>query len=172
MLMMLCLGLTTPLLRVTPVAHSASATVCRTGCLQLQADDAASSDGAVDKQLSDPKLIRFSSISEEFKPLCEAALIRLDRNRVLNGKPKYETIEGMIESYVVEAGNAGLGWTRDEAESEVTRYLMRQALADEGGIGGGGKGDGQDKAAFALLGLIIGILSWNGLQDVIGIPGQ
>lgn len=97
-------------------------------------------------------------------------MLRLDRNRVLNGKPKYETIEGMIDSYVVEAGNAGLGWTRDEAESEVTRYLMRQALADEGGIGGeDGKGDGQDKVAFALLGLLIGLVSYGGVQNFL--PG-
>ena len=38
-------------------------------------------------------------------------------------------------------------------EGEVVRYLQRQALADEGGI----DGDGQDKAAFALLALLIGL---------------
>ena len=47
----------------------------------------------------------------------------------------------------------GMPWTREEAESEVTRYLTRQALADEGGI----DGDGQDKAAFALLALALGL---------------
>ena len=111
--------------------------------------------GAVDKQLSNEKLIRFSSISDEFIPLVNTALARLDRNRVLQGKPKYETIDGMIDAYVEESAKAGLNWTREEAESEVTRYMMRQALADEGGIGNGGKGDGQDRAAFALLALLI-----------------
>ena len=109
----------------------------------------------VDKQLSNEKLIKFTSISEEFKPLVNVALERLDRNRVMQGKPKYETINGMIDAYVEESAKAGLNWTREEAESEVTRYMMRQALADEGGIGGGGKGDGQDKAAFGLLALTI-----------------
>ena len=61
----------------------------------------------------------------------------------------------MIDAYVEEAAAAGLGWTRAEAESEVVRYLQRRALADEGGI----DGDGQDKAAFALLALLIGLLS-------------
>ena len=111
--------------------------------------------GPVDKQLSNEKLIRFSSISDEFIPLVNNALARLDRNRVLQGKPKYETIDGMIDAYVEESAKAGLNWTRDEAEREVTRYMMRQALADEGGIGNGGKGDGQDRAAFALLALLI-----------------
>ena len=109
----------------------------------------------VDKQLSNEKLIKLSSISEEFKPLVNVALERLDRNRAMQGKPKYETINGMIDAYVEESAKAGLNWTREEAESEVTRYMMRQALADEGGIGGGGKGDGQDKAAFGLLALTI-----------------
>ena len=109
----------------------------------------------IDKQLSDPNLITFSSISDEFKPLCRVALQRLDKFRALSGKPKYETIDGMIDAYVQEAADAGLNWTREEAESEVVRYLQRQALADEGGI----DGDGQDKAAFALLAGLIGLLS-------------
>ena len=115
----------------------------------------AAADGPADKQLSNEKLIRFSSISDEFIPLVNTALARLDRNRVLQGKPKYETIVGMIDAYVEESAKAGLNWTREEAESEVTRYMMRQALADEGGIGNKGKGDGQDRAAFALLALLI-----------------
>ena len=50
--------------------------------------------------------------------------------------------------------NANLSAKR--ATSEVVRYLMRQALIDEGGIGGDG-GDGQDKAAFALLTFLLGL---------------
>ena len=87
-------------------------------------------------------------------------LQRLDRNRVLGGKPKYETVEGMIDSYVEEATKAGLGWSREDAESEVVRYLRRQALADEGGFGEGGAGP-QDTAAFALLGLLAGLATLN-----------
>ena len=53
---------TSPLRRVTPLV------------LQ-QPQPSASEDAGVsiDKQMSNPKLIRFSSVSDEFKPLCEAA---------------------------------------------------------------------------------------------------
>ena len=88
----------------------------------------------VDKQMSNPdELVTFAETNEDFKELMLAALVRLDRNRVLQGKPKYETVDGMIDAYVEEAAGAGLGWTRADAESEVVRYLKRQALADEGG---------------------------------------
>ena len=99
-------------------------------------------DSIIDKQLSDPKLITYASISDEFKPLVLVALTKLDKFRALSGKPKYETIEGMVDAYVQEAADAGLGWTRKEAESEVVRYLQRRALADEGGL----DGDGQVRA--------------------------
>ena len=120
---------------------------------------------AVDKQMSSDTLITFAGLNDEWQPLVSAALIRLDRNRVLQGKPKYESIDGMTDAYVEEAASAGLGWTRADAESEVVRYLMRQALADEGGIGGDG-GDGQDKAAFALLGLLLGLGAYSGFDNI------
>lgn len=114
-----------------------------------------SSISGVDKQLTSEKLITYAETSPEFKPLLSVALGKLDKFRAISGKPKYETIDGMIDAYVQEAADAGLGWTREEAESEVVRYLKRRALADEGGI----DGDGQDKAAFALLALLIGLVS-------------
>jgi hypothetical protein len=116
--------------------------------------------GGVDKQLSSETLITYASISDEFKPLVLTALAKLDRGRVMQGKPKYETVEGMIDAYVEESRSAGLDWTREESESEVVRYLQRQALANEGGI----TGDGQDKAAFALLFLLVGLLGAQGAQ--------
>lgn len=121
----------------------------RAGCA-LCADDApvdAPVDAANPKQLSDTTLKKFSSLSEDYQNLAMVALARLDRSRILAGKPKYTDLEGMIASYMEATAARGIGWTREEAESEVTRYLARQALADEGGI----DGDGQDKAAFALL---------------------
>ena len=112
------------------------------------------SASAIDKQMrEEDQLITFNGLNDEWQPLVSAALLRLDRNRVIQGKPKYESIEGMTDAYVEEASKANLGWTREDAESEVVRYLMRQALIDEGGIGSGG-GDGQDKSAFALLFLL------------------
>jgi hypothetical protein len=120
---------------------------------------------SVDKQMSSMELITFAGLNDEWQPLVSAALIRLDRNRVLQGKPKYENIAGMTDVYVEEAASAGLGWTREDAESEVVRYLMRQALADEGGIGEGG-GDGQDKAAFALLTFLLGLGTFTGASEL------
>ena len=118
--------------------------------------DVADADAApVDKQLSSDKLLKYSELSPEFKPLVNVALARLDKSRVLAGKSKYETVDGMIDAYVEEAAKAGLGWTREESESEVVRYLRKQALADEGGL----DGDGQDKAAFALLAVLAGLVS-------------
>ena len=114
------------------------------------------------KQMSSSELITFAGLTDEWQSLTKAALIRLDRNRVLQDKPSYKDINGMIESYVEEADKAGLGWTKQEAESEVVRYLMRQALADEGGL----DGDGQDKAAFALLALLLGLGTAQGLSSI------
>ena len=114
------------------------------------------------KQMSSSELITFAGLTDEWQSLTKAALLRLDRNRVLQDKPSYKDINGMIESYVEEADKAGLGWTKQEAESEVVRYLMRQALADEGGL----DGDGQDKAAFALLALLLGLGTAQGLSSI------
>ena len=131
----------------TPRAASALPRVSTAMC------STADGTAPTDKQMSSSELITFAGLNDEWQPLVSAALIRLDRNRVMQGKPKYESIDGMTDAYVDEAGKAGLGWTRADAESEVVRYLMRQALADEGGI----DNDPQDKAAFALLAILLGL---------------
>ena len=125
-------------------------------------EDMAKDAASIDKQMSSDTLITFGGLNDEWQPLVSAALIRLDRNRVMQGKQKYDNIDGMTDSYVEEAATAGLGWTRADAESEVVRYLMRQALADEGGI----DGDGQDKAAFALLAFLLGLGTYGGLDSL------
>ena len=109
-----------PLLALLPAASALSMSTLarpRMALSRITMCDAAPQDKVVDKQMSNDKLIRFSSLNDEWQPLVTAALIRLDRNRVLQDKPKYGTIEGMIDAYVEEAGSAGLGWTRDDAES-------------------------------------------------------
>ena len=87
----------------------------------------------VDKQMSSTNLVTYDEATDDWKRLMETSIKRIDKSRVMSGKAKYETVEGMIDAYVEEAASAGLGWTRAEAESEVVRYLKRQALADEGG---------------------------------------
>ena len=94
-------------------------------------------------------IIRLADLEPEFQDLVQAALVRRDRARLLNGQSKYETVEGMIDAYV-ELGKPK-GWTREEAESEVVRYLQRQALRAEGGL----DGSAQDTPTFVLLGLAV-----------------
>ena len=109
---------------------------------------------SVDRQLSSEKLITFAEQDADMQALITVALQRLDRNRLLQGKPKYESLDGMIESYMNETSSRGFAWTPEEAESEVVRYLRKQALADEGGLDGP-SGGVQDKATFAFLGVTI-----------------
>lgn len=117
-------------------------------------------DGASsDKQMSSDVLVTYAEVTDDFKELMVAALGRLDKNRLLQGKPKYETVEGMIDAYVEEAAKAGLGWTRAEAESEVVRYLKRQALVDEGG--GTSLESGADGIFIGIFALIV---IWGAIQ--------
>jgi len=104
--------------------------------------------GNVDMELTG-SIIRYADLSEEFQQLVDAALVRRDRARLLNGQPKYGSVEGMIDAYV-ELGKPK-GWTRVEAESEVVRYLQRQALRSEGGL----DGSAQDTPTFVLLGVVV-----------------
>ena len=115
------------------------------------APPAASTASWQDKQLSAEKLLKISDMNDEMQALMIVALERLDRMRVASGKPKYENIDGMINSYVEETASRGMSWTRQEAESEVVRYLSRQALADEGGL----DGDAQDNVNFVFLGVAL-----------------
>ena len=114
----------------------------------------ACSSEAADRQLSSEELITFSEQSADMQDLITVALRRLDKNRLLQGKPKYESLDGMVQSYMDETSARGFAWTRAEAESEVVRYLRKQALADEGGLDGPSGGI-QDKATFAFLGVTI-----------------
>ena len=118
---------------------------------------------SIDKQMSSEKLERYADVTEDFNKLMLAALARLDKSRVMNGKPKYETVEGMIDAYVEEAAKAGLGWTREDAESEVVRFLKRQALADEGGEK---SPDNAFIGIFALIVIYSAYVEFAPLQDV------
>ena len=120
----------------------------------------------VDKQLSSTELITYAEQSEEFKGLMDTALARLDRNRLINGKPKYESVDGMIEAYIDEAGKAGLGWTQEEAESEVVRYLRRQALADEGGE------KSPDTALIFIFGILVTFAASTGFAPMQSLPAN
>mmetsp|Transcript_60161 Transcript_60161/g.164838 ORF Transcript_60161/g.164838 Transcript_60161/m.164838 type:complete len:98 (-) Transcript_60161:168-461(-) len=89
------------------------------------------------------------------------ALAARDRTRVMEGKPKYENVYTMVDAY--EVLGAEKGWSREEAESEVVRYLCRRSLAVEGGFEGGG----QDYASFALLAILIGSIGYSAYQKYV-----
>ena len=57
-----------------------------------------------------------------------------------------------------EVLGAEKGWTREEAESEVVRYLQRQSLAIEGGVGG------QDYGSFGLLAVLFATVAYNSYE--------
>jgi len=57
-----------------------------------------------DKQMSRPdELVVLAEVTDDFRKLMEAALVKLDKRRRLEGKLKYGTVEGMIDAYVDEA---------------------------------------------------------------------
>ena len=122
--------------------------------------------GAADKQMSQPdELVKLADVTPDFRILMEQALVRLDRKRRLEGKPKYEDIDGMIDAYVEEAGKAGLGWTREDAESEVVRFLKRQALNDEGS-----PGQNPDDVFIGIFAIIVIYSAVTGFAPVQDLP--
>ena len=104
-------------LLATPLARQPWPPLARAWPPQLSAAGAPPPD----KQMSSEELVTYAEVNEDFRRLMGTALSRIDRNRAMQGKKRYETVEGMIDAYVDEAANAGLGWTRAEAESEVVR---------------------------------------------------
>ena len=120
----------------------------RAGPLSLNEFGGAVSDE--DKELTG-STIKFSELSDEMGALVMTALAQRDRERLLSGQEKYETLEGMISAY--EELGKEKGWTRADAESEVVRYLQRRAIAAEGSL----DGDGQDNATFGLLAFAIAL---------------
>merc|ERR1711920_149496 len=106
------------------------------------------------KELTGP-IIRYADLSEDGRMQVEKAFERRNTERLLQGKEKYASVQAMFDAYA-ELGKQKQ-WTAAEAESEVIRYLQRQALRAEGGL----EGDWQDKASFALLALTIAAIAFN-----------
>jgi len=102
----------------------------------------------------DDALVSLDSISDEFMAQVEASLVDRNKERILSGLPKYESISAMVDAYEeFEAREKGM--SRAEAESEVLRYLQRRALMSEGGFS---SSDPQDVVTFVLLGaLVLGV---------------
>ena len=97
------------------------------------------------KQMSSSELITFAGLTDEWQsPTGRCCSAPRPAPLLYKGVVVCADINGMIESYVEEADKAGLGWTKQEAEWR-SRYLMRQAPADEGGLDGDGQDEGQPR---------------------------
>ena len=79
-------------------------------------------------------LITFASLDETAKFSIETAFADRNRERILEGQPKYESIEGMIDAYVeFEGPDTEKNLSRAQCEDAVMRFLQRKALLSEGG---------------------------------------
>ena len=97
------------------------------------------------------ELISYDSMADEFRIQIDGAFKVRNKERILSGLPKYESINAMVTAYQeFEANEKGM--SRAEAEDEVLRYLQRKALMDEGGF----DGDPQTVLTFVLLALLVG----------------
>ena len=135
-----------------PAAVALQGVVARTAPLIMATNDQVTPDNP--KGLSGP-LITYNTISAEMRALVNDAFIQRNRERKMADKPPYESIDAMIDAYV-ELG-AEYGWTREDAESEVVRFLQRKGLAEEGGF----TGAVQDYVAQLMLVLLLGSLGYS-----------
>lgn len=89
------------------------------------------------------------------------ALIDRNKMRILEGQPKYEDVEAMIDAYVEYEGREQ-GLTRAQCEDAVLRFLQRQALLSEGGA------DFSDPQTIVTFGLLAAIVLGAGYQLLTG----
>lgn len=79
-------------------------------------------------------LITLASLDERALFDLEGALAERNRERILEGKPKYENIQEMIDAYIeFEGPGTKENLTPQECEDATIRYLSRKALMMEGG---------------------------------------
>eukprot|EP00966_Prymnesium_polylepis_P133487 3085435-Prymnesium_polylepis.1 len=118
---------------VPAIAHARAVLARRSPAPRCQADE----DG----------LVTLAGISPEYRAQVETALQDRNRERILEGKPKYESVEAMVEAYKEYEG-AAKGYSQEQCESEVLRFLQRKFLLSEGGA------DLQDPQTIVTLGLL------------------
>jgi len=111
---------------------------------------------------SDESLVTLSEISPEYLALCEKSLEDRNKERILSGLPKYESIDAMIDAYMDFEGK-DKGLSQAQAENEVLRYLQRRALLSEGGAD---LSDPQTIVTFGLAALLLGSIVFNQLSGM------
>lgn len=96
-------------------------------------------------------LITFASLDKTGQEMIEMALATRNKERILAGEPKYESVEGMVDAYVEFEGEKE-GLSRAQCEDLVMRFLQKRALMEEGAAD---LSDPQTLVTFGLLGAIL-----------------
>jgi hypothetical protein len=108
-------------------------------------------------------LITLATLSPEYRAMVDGALATRNKERILSGLEKYESIEAMVESYKDYEGR-DQGLSDAQCEDAVLRFLQRRALLEEGGTDGGP----QEIVTFGLLAMLVGGIAFsvvkNGVQ--------
>jgi len=97
-------------------------------------------------------LITFESLDKTGREMIEMALTARNKERILSGLPKYESVDAMVEAYVEYEGR-NKGMSNAECEDAVLRFLQRQALLSEGAA------DFKDPQTIVTFGLLIAIVA-------------
>ena len=106
-------------------------------------------------------LITFASVDKTGKEMIGMALDQRNRERILAGQPKYESIDAMIDAYM-EFEGAKEGMSRAQCEDAVIRFLQRQAIMNEGG------GDLKDPQTIVTFGLLVLLVVGAGFNIATG----
>lgn len=126
----------------------------RSAVARLRVQPARLDESSAATSNDDKKLITIASLKGESLDLLLYTLDQRNKERFLEGKEQYKSIEAMVEEYLEYEGKT-LDMSYAECEDAVLRYLQKKAIMDEGADG---LGDPQTVVAFGLLGaLVIGI---------------
>jgi len=128
----------------------------------IRLDGSAASD-------SEKGLVTLASLDINSRDILDFELNERNKERFLEGKSQYDSIEAMIKEYVdFEGRDKGMSYA--ECEDQVLRYLQKRALLSEGADG---LTDPQTILTLFLLGaLILGVVgNALGLTN-IPLPGK
>lgn len=106
-------------------------------------------------------LITRLSLDKTGLEMIDMALQQRNKVRVMEGKPKYEDVDAMIDAYVEYEGEAK-GLSRAQCEDEVLRFLQKTALLMEGGAD---MKDPQTIVTFGLLGALVFGAAYNYISN-------
>lgn len=129
----------------------------------------AMAEPTVAEEEADKTLITLDAISDNYRMQVENALMLRNKERIMSGMPKYESIEAMVEAYIDFEGREK-GMSQAECEDEVLRFLQRKSLMEEGSFDGWK--DPQTVVTFGLLAALVVGISSNFVSQQLGGVAQ